>query len=638
MCGIFGIVSDNPQHFAHADRQLRTIIHRGPDEEGSWKGDGVYLGSRRLSIIDLTTGRQPIFNEDRTLCIVYNGELYNFLDLRPQLESHGHVFATHSDTEVVLHAFEQWGIDCLRRFNGMFAFAVWDTRKRRLVIARDRIGEKPLYYYVARDRIVFGSEIKAIVADPTVPRVVSRKGLVNYLTFGHSSFPDTMYEGIFKLPPGHYMTIEGGKTDIRQYWDVGDEPQEPVRPDAGEEEVSTRILDLLDDSVRRRMIADVPVGAFLSGGVDSSAVVALMKRHATGPVKTFSLGFTIGGAYNELPDARRVARYLGTEHHELQVDHVDMVGTLLKLVYHYDEPYGDAANFPLYLISEFARKHVKVVLAGDGGDELFGGYRRFVADQYAGRYQMLPSFLSRGLIPALAGALPRLRRTKRILTTLPIRDPARRAASWLEVFTPDMRRGLLLPAIQEVLGDYDPTWQYAHFYNRTGGHRPPLDHLNRMMYVDLKTWLADVYMEKVDKATMAVSLEGRLPILDHRLVELAFQIPSSYKIRGGATKQILKKAVAHLLPPEVLSKPKHGFAVPTDPWFRGALRDFVYETLTDPRTKARGYFDSGYVERLYRLHREGKEVYDTPLWLLLNLELWHRTFIDSLPAPGRETP
>jgi asparagine synthase (glutamine-hydrolysing) len=638
MCGIFGIVSDNPQHFAYADRQLRTIIHRGPDEEGSWKGDGVYLGNRRLSIIDLTTGRQPIFNEDRTLCIVYNGELYNFLDLRPRLESYGHVFTTHSDTEVVLHSFEQWGIDCLRRFNGMFAFAVWDTRKRRLVIARDRIGEKPLYYYVAGDRIVFGSEIKAIVADPTVPREVSRKGLVNYLTFGHSSFPDTMYEGIFKLPPGHYMIIEGGKADVRQYWDVGDEPQEPVRPGAGEEEVSNRILDLLDDSVRRRMIADVPVGAFLSGGVDSSAVVALMKRHATGPVKTFSLGFTIGGAYNELPDARRVATYLGTEHHELHVDHVDMVGTLLKLVYHYDEPYGDAANFPLYLISEFARKHVKVVLAGDGGDELFGGYRRFVADQYAGRYQMLPSFLSRGMIPALAGMLPRLRRTKRILTTLPVRDPARRAASWLEVFRPDMLQGLLLPAVREVLGDYDPTWQYAHFYNRTGGKMPPLDHLNRMMYVDLKTWLADVYMEKVDKATMAVSLEGRLPILDHRLVELAFQIPSSYKIRGGATKQILKKAVAHLLPPEVLTKPKHGFAVPTDPWFRGALRDFVYETLTDPRTKARGYFDSDYVERLYRLHREGKEVYDTPLWLLLNLELWHRTFIDSPPVPGKETP
>jgi asparagine synthase (glutamine-hydrolysing) len=635
MCGIFGIVSQNPDHFRHADRQLRTIIHRGPDEEGSWKGDGVYLGNRRLSIIDLATGRQPIFNEDRTLCIVYNGELYNFLDLRPELEAYGHRFTTHSDTEVVLHAFEQWGIDCLRRFNGMFAFAIWDTRKRRLTVARDRIGEKPFYYYAAPDRVVFGSEIKSIVADPTVPRIVSGKGLVNFLTFGHSSFPDTMFQGILKLPPGHCMTVEGGKIDVRQYWDVGDDPQEPAGEDAGEEEYRRRILELLDDSVRRRMIADVPVGAFLSGGVDSSAVVALMKRHATGPVKTFSLGFTIGGAYNELPDARRVAEHIGTEHHELHVDHVDMVGTLLKLVYHYDEPYGDAANFPLFLISEFARQHVKVVLAGDGGDELFGGYRRFVADQYAGSYQMLPSFLSRGIIPAAAGLLPRLRRTKRILSTLPLKDPARRAASWLEVFTPEMRRDLLLPAVLDGLEDYDPAWQYSHFYNRMGSGRPPLDHLNRMMYVDLKTWLADVYMEKVDKATMAVSLEGRLPMLDHRLVELAFQIPSRYKIRGRSTKKILKNAVAHLLPPEVLTKPKHGFAVPTDPWFRGELKEFVFETLTDDRTKARGFFDPATVERLYRLHREGKEVYDTPLWLLLNFELWQRTYIDSPAGDGR---
>ena len=512
--------------------------------------------------------------------------------------------------------------------------------QQRLVLARDRIGEKPLYYWTGKDRFVFASEIKAIIADPSIPRRVSPRGLVNYLTYGHSLFPDTMYEGIWKLPPGHFMTVEDQQARVEQYWDVGDDPQRPDGPGVSEQEYANRILSLLDDSVRRRMVADVPVGAFLSGGVDSSAVVALMKRHATGPVKTFSLGFTIGGAYNELPDARAVAQYLGTEHHELLVDDADMVGTLLKLVYHYDEPYGDAANFPLYLVSAFAREHVKVVLAGDGGDELFGGYRRFVADQYARRYQVLPGILTGRLIPGIAAHLPRFRRMKRILTTLPLPDPASRAAAWLEVFTPAMREELLLPSVQQAVDGYDPTWQYHKFYNRTRTDRPPLDHLNRMMYVDLKTWLADVYMEKVDKATMAVSLEGRLPILDYRLVELAFQIPGNLKIRGRSTKQIFKKAVRDLLPVEVLRKPKHGFAVPTDPWFRGSLKEFVFETLMDPRTRARGYFDSSYVERLYRLHREGKEVYDTPLWLLLNLELWQRTFLDSPQGaiPGSNYP
>jgi asparagine synthase (glutamine-hydrolysing) len=635
MCGIFGIIARDPAQFDYAQSQLRSIAHRGPDEEGSWKGDGVFLGSRRLSIIDLAGGKQPIFNEDRSCCIVYNGELYNFLDLRPQLESRGHIFTTRTDTEVVLHAYEEWGLECFRHFNGMFAFAIWDSRKRRMILARDRIGEKPLYYFSGKDRFVFASEIKAIVVDPTIPRRVSPHGLVNYLTYGHSLFPGTMYEGIFKIPPGNFMIVENLESRVTQYWDVGDEPQEPDRPGVGEEEYAERILALLDDSVRRRMIADVPVGAFLSGGVDSSAVVALMKRHATAPVKTFSLGFTIGGAYDELPDARRVANFLGTEHHELLVDHADMVGTLLKLVYQYDEPYGDAANFPVYLLSEFARKHVKVVLAGEGGDELFGGYRRFVADQVAPLYQKLPGILTRRLIPAAAGHVPRLRRMKRILSTLPVRDPAARTAAWLQVFTPSMREELLLPAVREAAGDYDPTWQYSRFYNRNRSDRPPMDHLNRLMYVDVKTWLADVYMEKVDKATMAASLEGRLPILDHRLVELAFQIPGRFKIRGRSTKQIFKKAVAGLLPPDVLRKPKHGFAVPTDPWFRGSLKSFVFDTLMDERTRSRGYFDNTYIERLYRLHRDGKEVHDTALWLLLNFELWHRTYLDS---PQHETP
>jgi asparagine synthase (glutamine-hydrolysing) len=628
MCGIFGILAKDPAHFSHADAQLRVIEHRGPDEEGKWRGDCVYLGNRRLSIIDLAGGSQPIFNETNSCCIVFNGELYNFLDLRPVLEGRGHVFRTRSDTEVVLHAYEEWGTACLDHFNGMFALAIWDSQRQHLFIARDRIGEKPLYYYAAPDRFVFGSEIKSIVADPTIPREVNPRGLSNFLAFGHALAPDTMYRNILKLLPGHYLIAREGEVKITQYWDVGDEPQLPEGKPLREEEYAERILALLDDSVRRRMIADVPVGAFLSGGVDSSAVVALMKRHATGPVKTFSLGFSIGGAYNELSDARRVANFLGTEHHELQVDHLDMVETLQKLVYFYDEPYGDAANFPLFLLSEFAVKQVKVVLAGEGGDELFGGYRRYVADQTADMYQKLPGVITRSL-PGLAGMIPRVRRIKKILRTLPIEDPARRYAAWLEVFTPEMQSELLDQTLLTSLGGYDPGWQYPHYYYRKLQHGSVPDHLNRIMYVDFKTWLADTYMEKVDKATMAWSLEGRLPLLDHRLVELAYQIPAAYKIKGLSTKVVLKRAVKDLLPPEVLTKPKHGFAVPTDPWFRGPLKKYVFETLMDERTRRRGFFNPAYVERLYGLHRDGKEVQDTALWFLLNFELWNRRYIDN---------
>jgi len=636
MCGIVGIVSATPEHFRYTDAQLRAIEHRGPDEKGAWKGPQVFLGSRRLSIIDLAHGTQPIFNEDRTCCIVYNGELYNFLDLRPELERQGHQFATRTDTEVVLHAYEEWGLDCLRRFNGMFAFAIWDGRSQELVLARDRLGEKPLYYFLAGDRLVFASEIKAILADPTVPREINPRGLVNYLAFSHAMAPDTMYRGILKLQPGHYLRHSRGTSKTAAFWDVGDEPQTIGANEFTEDALADRIMTLLDDAVRRRMVADVPVGAFLSGGVDSSAVVAMMQRHATAPVKTFSLGFQIGGAYDELADASRVARFLGTEHYELRVDHLDIVETLQRLVYAYDEPFGDAASFPVYLISQFAREHVKVVLAGEGGDELFGGYRRFVADQYAHLYQLLPGLLLDNVQPIIR-RFPRLRRTKRILSTMAVRDPGLRTARWLEVFTPEMRHEILRPVWEELAGSYDPTRTYREYYEREPVDGYSFDHLNRMMYVDLKTWLPDAYMEKVDKATMAVSLEGRLPILDHRLVELAFQIPSSMKIRRRSTKRIFKRAVAGLLPPEVLSKPKHGFAVPTDPWFRGELRDFVFEVLFDEQTRRRGFFDPVAVQKLYNEHTQGREVHDTALWLLLIFELWCRAYLDMKPTATLES-
>jgi asparagine synthase (glutamine-hydrolysing) len=632
VCGIFGELALSPDARgsvgAYLDASVDRIAHRGPDDRGTWTGDGVSLGVRRLSIIDLAGGHQPIWNEDASRCIVYNGELYNFQDIRPILEGRGHRFTTRTDTEVILHAHEEWGAECLRRFNGMFAFAIWDNRSRTLFLARDRIGEKPLYYYLDGRRLVFASEIKAILADPTILRALNPRGLDTFLTFGYSIAPETAYRDIRKLSPGHYLEVREGQVRIGRYWEVGDEPQlnDDAAP-AGQADFEDRIVELLDDSVRRRLVADVPVGAFLSGGVDSSAVTALMRRHATERPKTFSVGFGIGG-YDELADARRVAEHLGTDHHELEVRDADLVGILRTLVYHYDEPFGDPAGFPLYLLSRFAREHVKVVLTGDGGDELFGGYRRYAADQLAPLYQRLGASVGRTVVPAMVDRLPRLRRLKQAVRTLPIEDPARRYVSWLTVFGRDLQADLLSPDLRRSVLDHDPAAPHAAHYGRLNGHLAA-DHLNRLMYVDLKTLLADAYMEKTDKATMACSLEARLPMLDHRLVELSFEIPSSYKIRGLSTKRIFKRAVRDLVPESVRRKRKHGFEVPLDPWFRGPLKSFAFEVLLDPRARGRGYFNIPTIERLWKEHVGGRQVWDSQLWLLLNFELWHRIYLDG---------
>jgi asparagine synthase (glutamine-hydrolysing) len=353
-----------------------------------------------------------------------------------------------------------------------------------------------------------------------------------------------------------------------------------------------------------------------------------MTKHATGPVKTFSLGFTVGGAYDELSNARVVADYLGVEHHELRVEHIDLVDTLQTLVYHYDEPFGDPAGFPVYLLSKFARQSVKVVLTGDGGDELFGGYRRYAYDNLSRHYRRLPDLFTGRLAPALVDRLPRLRRSKKALSALGIHDAARRYSSWLQVFTSDMLAEVLNPDVGNLLGGHDPTAHYSDLYGGLNGETAA-DHLNRLMYVDLKSWLVDMYMEKTDKATMAASLEARLPLLDHRLVELAFAIPGEHKIKGLSTKRILKTAVADLVPESVLKRPKHGFEVPTDPWFRGELKSWAFEVLLDDTARRRGYFDPSIVEKLWKEHGSGRHVWDTQLWLLLNFELWHRRFIDE---------
>lgn len=636
MCGIYGELDLRGDNLSgqYTRKATDLLHHRGPDDGAVWNGGQIVLGMRRLSIIDLPGGMQPIWNEDHTCCIVYNGELYNFRELRQELKTCGHLFRTEGDTEVIVHAYEQWGLECLMRFNGMFAFALWDSREKQLVLVRDRIGEKPLYYYRDHRRLAFASEIKSILADSSVARCLNLRGLSNFLAFGHAVAPETMYQNIRKLLPGHYLLAKDGKVTTRQYWDVGDEPQLAANYIHGKDSDARRIVDLLDDSVQRRMVADVPVGAFLSGGVDSSAIVALMKRHATGSVKTFSLGFKRGGkAYNELSDARLVAKALGTDHYELEVGHEDLVRTLETLVYHYDEPFGDAAGLPIYLLSRFAREHVKVVLAGDGADELFGGYRRYAYDQLAPYYSRLPRVLTENWIPGILSQLPRLRRIKRTLHTWPLKDPARRYAAWLVLFTPEMQSDLLQLAILDEISGHDAHEPYSRYYQALNASTAA-DHMNRLMYTDLKMLLPDVYLEKVDKAAMACSLETRLPFVDHRLVELAYQIPSRYKIKGLSTKLILKHAVRGLVPDIVLRRPKHGFAVPTELWIQGQLRDFVFEILFDAQTRERGYFNMNFIEHMWHEHLAGRHMWDKHLWLLLNFELWHRMYLDEVAIPA----
>jgi asparagine synthase (glutamine-hydrolysing) len=625
MCGIYGRVSRTGSLAVslHDRLAIKCLTHRGPDDEGMWHGPQAVLGMRRLSVIDLVGGHQPIANETGTVHVVYNGEIYNFLDIRRELESLGHAFATNSDTEVIVHGYEQWGAAVLDRLNGMFAIALWDGRTDELFIARDRLGIKPLYYFLDHERLIFASEIKAILAHPDISREIEPKGLLNYLSYGHAVGADTMFRGIRKLLPGHFLRSRGAQLDIRAWWNLV--PGTPTT--MPEEECAAEVRRLLEDSVRLRLISDVPIGAFLSGGLDSSAVVAIMTRHMNRPVDTFSIGFDLGGAYNELPDARLMSQHCGTNHHEVVVKPKQLADALQTLVYHFDEPFGDAAAFPTYLVSRLARQHVTVALTGEGGDELFGGYRRYPAARFLRRLRIVTGGLIAPMLSP-ATALPRFRRVKKLIEAAKVEDDVARYAMFLTTFTDDGLRQLLDARMEAAIESYDALESYRRYFAAAAD----TDEMNQYMYVDTKTWLPDTYLEKVDKASMAVSLEARVPLLDYRLVEFAMSLPSRYKIRNGVTKKVLRDAVRDLLPQRTMSKPKHGFAVPTDPWFRGELRDFAYSVLSDRTTRQRGFFKSAEVERLWVNHQSGRDVRDAHLWLLLNFELWARQYLDQRAA------
>lgn len=615
MCGFVGVLSLNakPVDGELLRRMSEQIVHRGPDDSGVDVIGPCGLAFRRLSIIDLSAaGHQPMRSADGRYTIVFNGEIYNYRELRAELIAQGVQFRSRSDTEVLLQLFVREGEAMLSKLRGMFAFAIWDDAEKHLFIARDRVGIKPLYYlHRPGDRLYFGSEIKAIIADPSVRRAVEPRALLQFLLFGHSSAPLTMFAGIEKLPAAHAISVRGEQLRVYRYWDVLDAPSSAGRTAAD------TVGDLLEEAVATHMVSDVPVGAFLSGGIDSSAVVAFMSDAAP-PVHTFSVGFDVHG-YNELGDARRIATRFATQHHERVVSYADAIAQIEKLVYHYDEPFADAAALPTYLVSAFAREHVKVVMSGEGSDELFGGYRRYVLESLGARLDGAPRAVRSGARTLLARG-HRSRAIRRLAGFLEENSDAERYGRFLAQMDWSLAVQLLRPETLSDVSGYDPLWKYKECFARA----ERLDHVNKLLYTDFNTWMVDTYLEKVDKATMAVSLEARVPFLDHKLAEAAFAISGREKIKHFVTKQPLKRALVGVLPLRTLVKPKHGFSVPLDEWFRGPLKAYAEEALLAPDARSNEWLDPNTIGELCRGHFSGTRSNGTAIWILLNFEIWLR--------------
>jgi asparagine synthase (glutamine-hydrolysing) len=624
MCGIAGFTYQDAgmaaERMALLHQMCRVISHRGPDDQGVMLQGRVGLGMRRLSIIDLQGGRQPISNEDGSIHVVFNGEIYNYQDLRRALEQSGHAFGTATDTESIVHAYEEYGIECVEHLRGMFAFALWDSRLDRLFLVRDRAGKKPLYYTITpRKTLVFGSEIKSLLQHPEVARTVDPEALDAYLSFGYVPDPLCIFEGIHKVPPGHYVVVKDGRATLHEYWDLRFEVVAPRR----QEEYVEELLAILDEAVRLRLIADVPVGAFLSGGIDSGTVVGVMARQLQRPVKTFSIGFH-EDTHNELQYARLVAKRFGTEHEEFIVT-PEVCQIVDQLAWHFDEPFADWSAIPTYMVSKLAREHVTVALSGDGGDELFAGYSHYLTHQRRRLYGYLPWPLRRWGIRPFSHCLPHRAWARNYLFNVSL-DPVERHLDTVSVFTELNRRSLYSSDFRAQLPKSQPvvtaTKDRLRDRVKTGGA------LDELLYLDSKLYLPGDILTKVDRASMAVSLEVRAPLLDHKLIEYVSRIPASLKLRGGRTKHILKEAAHGLLPPEVVERRKQGFGLPVDRWIRQELRDRVRGTLTDRRTRDRGYLDGRYLDVLLREHEEGRRDHSFRIWALFMLELWHRQFAD----------
>jgi asparagine synthase (glutamine-hydrolysing) len=624
MCGIAGFISkdrDRPadQRAAMLDRMCGSIRHRGPDDQGTLIEGRAALGMRRLAIIDVNAGQQPIFSEDGQLAVVFNGEIYNFRALREELEGYGHSFKTNSDTETIVHAYEQFGPRCVERLRGMFAFAIWDCRNEILFLARDRVGKKPLFYaFAGNGDLVFGSEIKAILGHGGVSREIDHAALDAYLTLGYVPEESCILSGVKKLPPGHYFTFNGRTPDIRKYWDIDLSSPE----DRSEEDWCEAIREKLDESVRIRLESEVPLGAFLSGGVDSSSVVGAMSRALTHPVKTFSIGFE-EDSFNELKYARVAAEAFGTEHHEFIVT-PDVFDTVEDIVWHFDEPFADQSALPTYILSRLAREHVTVVLSGDGGDELFAGYERYVVHQRRERFSRMPHALRSAVLGGASALMPHAAPGKNFFHNISL-GSLERYLDDVSNFNGPGRRKLYSAEFADSLNGSGSTAQRLF----EGLRIDRLDATAQLMYVDSRTYLPADILTKVDRMTMASSIEARSPLLDHEFIELVARIPSSLKLKRGQTKYIFKKSLEGLVPDEILHRPKQGFGVPVNEWINSKLRGRIVSDLSDARTKARGYFDHSYLETLLKEHSRGRRDHSNRIWVLWMLELWFRRYIDA---------
>jgi len=650
MCGICGEINFNTKGVkVETIQQMNKVLtHRGPDDEGmvflqddkfyevkkplptglKENGFEVGLGHRRLSIIDLSSAaHQPMCNENGSVWIVYNGEIYNFHDLRKELIDKGHLFKSNSDTEVILHAYEEWGVECLNYFRGMFAFAIWDSNLRRLFLARDRLGKKPLVYFHQKSHFAFASEIKALLQVPGIKREVNAYAIHHYLTYQYIPSPGTIFQGIQKLPPAHYLLYDRkGNIKIERYWRLhfNSNAQTGIDP----QEVNDRIRKELEESVRLRLISDVPLGAFLSGGVDSSIIVGIMARLSRKPVKTFSIGFE-EMEFDEISYARMVSKHFSTEHHEFIVK-PNAIEILPKLVWHYNEPFADSSAIPTYYVANMTKDYVKVVLTGDAGDENFAGYPRYLRSKWVALFTKIPERARKDLaswflkmFSSLHVREDRLNRLADFINTLSF-DQAKNYFEQIKIFNKKEKEDVYTEEFTKDSEGWDPLGFLLDKYDEGDGNNL----LDRLLYLDIHTYLPEDLLVKTDIATMANSLEARIPFLDHLFMEFAAGIPSHLKLRGFTTKLILKEAFSDLVPEAILKRKKMGFGVPISRWFRNELKDYIYEILLDRKTLNRGYFKREGIERLLNDHIASRYDHSARIWALLFLETWFRVFMD----------
>ena len=612
ICGVFNYGTHQPADRGRLQRAADAMAHRGPDDEGFYLDGAVGLGNRRLSIIDLSGGHQPLSNEDGTLWVTFNGEIYNHQELREDLEAQGHRFRTASDTEVIVHLYEKYGLRFVEHMRGMFGFALWDRRERRLVLARDRLGVKPVYYLSEPGRLAFASELRSLRELATDPLKVDPQAIYDFFGFRYVPAPNTFYRNVSKLLPGHFLVVE--ESGVRQecYWELPEEDPNPCSA----QEYAEQVLECLRESIRLRLVADVPLGVFLSGGVDSTAVVAIMAELGVHPLRTFSVGFE-EAAYSELPYARRVAKRFSTQHTEVLVRPHDLADDLERLVAFRDEPIAEPTDVALYHMARKAAETVKVVLAGEGSDELFAGYPKYAADRLAGLVSAFPREITQTIVRWLPY---RQRRAKLALETLAISDQAERSATWFASFSRQEREALFSPDFLAQVDVAHPARVFAQYLEQVRD-RPPL---KRMLYADLKVWLPDNLLLRGDQMTMAASIEERVPFLDHKLVELAARIPVKLLTQGFRTKVLLRQALRPYLSTETLRRRKVGFTVPVGPWFRKSLNSFVADLLLSPEVRSRGYFNTANMESVVREHFDGIRDRQKQLWALINFELWAR--------------